>query len=254
MEPKFLDRFTSGLLVGAIFSIVCFWLFTSELDEKIVDRAFDFGEYLVAISAAFLALRGIRQQIEANRSEQLESRQRELIAARALLPLALTEFIKVTRRGMDLALKNDDFYNDAENLEIVSNDLELNPEIISILRDCIMPANRNNQRWISICIARYQVARSRLLGSIGDPNLVVTDHNRMSLAFDWAVLHALVEHLFEFARGGDGVEEHLNLENIHLPINLAFGSHQLSPDAVTYIVEQRSQFGDGSVSNFEFVD
>lgn len=208
---SFLRNFPLGVFLGLQLGLILAWIWDSELADLFKQNASDFLAALVTLIASAVALAAVFWKTEHQRS-------RKLAAARAVLPMALTKLIEVSRHGIDYSLRDESFLKDVSNFDEVQAALSLPDSTLQILKENIENASPEEEKWLSLIIGHYQIYRSRLLGLISDPNRIVVDYNRASLASDWCLLHALAEHLFDFARTGTPPAQHLNPERLGIPM------------------------------------
>lgn len=215
-----LNNISIGAFCGACLGVCFMLLIESPLSENYVK----YGTYgigaLVALLGSGLALAGVLASIENQnqniRSEKTASNK----AAKAVLPLALSRLSEIANKASEISLSDDDFFDDPANVEIVKRELEIGDATIGTLKECIEFSDPMTQEWISLALAHYQVARSRLVASIAVDGFLVTNETRADHVFDWELTRAIVEHLFEYARGSkDRPPETLEPANIGISIH-----------------------------------
>ncbi|NIY77974.1 hypothetical protein HCZ23_00620 [Celeribacter sp. HF31] len=227
---RFLRNFPFGIFLGFIAAMGLFWFLEADLNDDLTR----YGTYILTALASLLASAAAFATAVWNTERQREARLR---AARAALPMALTHLISVARSGIDYSLKSNIFLDDSDNLEEVSNAIEIPPSILEILRSCIENSDEETGLWLSLTISRYQVYRSRLLGLIEDTNMPSSDFYRSSYAANWSLYHAIVEHLFRYAREGIRPEASFETQRLHSPMFDRAG-HPLEAD-IHRILEER---------------
>lgn len=199
---KFFENFPFGVLVGFIFGMLFAIYLGSDISasakSNVVGVATVFGTLFAAGFATFGVITTVRQQ-EVHRQKERTDR---LKAARAALPMALTKLIAISKNGIQYSLADKEFLKAPENAQKVSDALEIPTEVIEILRSCIENADDETGKWLSLTISHYQVYRSRILGLISDRNMAPRDIYRADNTASWCIYHAIVEHLFRFAREG----------------------------------------------------
>ncbi|MBW6418398.1 hypothetical protein [Celeribacter sp. PS-C1] len=198
-----------------------------------------YGTYILTALASLLASAAAFATAVWNSERQREARLR---AARAALPMALTHLTSVAKSGIRYSLKDNVFLNDPANLEKVSKALEIPTEVLEILRANIENSDEKTGLWLSLTISRYQVYRSRLLGMIADRDMRSTDEYRVDYAACWALYHAVVGHLYRFAREGVPPEDYFELDRVHSPMFERVGH----PLAKHIHVTLQERFGDPS--------
>ncbi|APG47702.1 hypothetical protein PhaeoP97_02308 [Phaeobacter porticola] len=226
-------------------------LLGSSFDENIVR----YGTYglsiLVALFASAVALAGVFANIDSQATRFSIERSATQKAAKALLPIALSRFDEVCEKAVDIALSDDTVFADPKNAVEVREALEIGDETVRILKECIEYSDEVTQEWLTIIFARYQVASSRLLGSVADPSRVITNHTRGSHAYDWEVIRAILNHLFSFARGQeDAPSDKIDLETIAISsLHPMLGTSRCNA-AQERIRHFRARLNDGNLEDF----
>lgn len=222
----------AGFLAGILFSLF--------LGAEIGAELTRYGTFVLSALATLLASGAALATVIWNTEQQ---RYRKLEAARAMLPMALRTLSEIATKGIDYSLKDEAFLKNPANAREVEDALHFPVEIIEVFRACIENAEPDTRLWFAHTISHYQVYRSRLLDMIGLPNLVEVENHGFSCAFDWCVYHALVAHLYDYARTGRPPSETISRENISAPFNLS-----LDHSFRTYFVKHRSRYAsDGDV-------
>lgn len=212
LQLKFCNGFIFGALVSLIF---CFTLFTFLDFHLSVDAWISiFGSFLIAafsISAALIALRGNRIQIDALRDIEEFRRENALAAAKAILPATLSEICRISQANMKLRFHASDLsinLNVIDSEEIQTNEFELLPEnLIFQLKECILHADQISRNHLSEILRNFQVLQARRITGdkyvleVNDDKLSLDNHSAISEVIGWATVYALTENIFEYARG-----------------------------------------------------
>ncbi|KXF91196.1 hypothetical protein [Phaeobacter inhibens] len=245
--PKHLDGSFLGALIGATFIIFINSGISSEYKKY-----WTYGiSALVSLFASGVALTGVLASISNQNRKFFEERVASHKAAKALLPIALSRFHEVSENATSIALRDDTFFENSENVSTIAEAVEIGDETIRVLKECIEYSDEVTQEWLSIAFARYQVARSRLISSVADPHRVVTDLTRGDHAFDWEVIRAIVSHLFSFARGHEGVpSSQIDPETVTMSMLHPEVGKPRYTAAQQRIIERRKLLSDGSLKDF----
>jgi hypothetical protein len=206
---NFLGNFPLGLLTGALIAFAASCLVDQEVSKWLHENLASILGSTVALVASTLAVGGVLFNVHSQERHRREERLASLRAAKATLPLALSELHQVcTNRIIQEFLKPS-----------FSEKLDISPEIIGIFKECIeYDAGTAGTRLREI-INLYQVlsARSEELraepintnctnfprydkdfsGSVGkDARMLQLKH-----VIDWLQLRILNDKLFKYARG-----------------------------------------------------
>lgn len=191
-----------GMFVASVAFLVLFWSLdittVADNEDLIVGLATVAG----TVAGAYLAVWGIRKQIQDNRDIVNDAAEAELIASRAMLPLALTRLVSVcdnnVRRNYD--------HGDLLTTNPQATELhELDPQSIAILREAIKSASPANRERLAPVIRAYQVAFARSPSGPVPParpsmTHVYMDHDRHLNAINWASVQAIAEKAFPYSR------------------------------------------------------
>ncbi|KPP83328.1 MAG: hypothetical protein HLUCCO07_12695 [Rhodobacteraceae bacterium HLUCCO07] len=192
-----------GVFMGAIFIIVIQGEWPDDLQR--------YGTYgitaIVTLLASAIALTTAIWNTET-------ARHRKLKAAKASLPLALSRLIETARNGVQISMEDDAFFNDPENAYFIEKRLAIPNEVFNTLKECIEFGDETSAQWLTNIIAHYQVYKARLVNLTADRNMPPHDVYRAEHAAEWIFWHAMVSHLFDFARGEDTVENAMQQERL----------------------------------------
>ena len=252
LKPKFLLNFPFGIFIGSIFTFGLAWVLDSNVGEEI-QKNWTYGlSALVTLLGATIALVGVFSSIENQNSIAQDNRNRDLAAAKAVLPLALTKMRRVADQGFEYSFQSDEFLKNVENINTVANDVDLPDNVISIFQNCIRGAPATTGRWISVLIAHYQLARSSLDYSANTLDSLISSDNRAESAARWAIVRALADHLWGFARGElSEAPNNLDLQSISMPILSNHFGTQIGSLAIDRIVQYRNSFNSGDIADLE---
>jgi hypothetical protein len=209
---RFLQNFPFGIFLGFIAAMGLFWFLGADLSEDLTR----YGTYILTALASLLASAVAFATVIWNGEKQREQR---LFASRASLPMALSSLIDLSKRGIDYSLRDNAFLNNPSNAREVEKSLLIPSEIIGILKDCIEnESDLDTQLWFARLLSSHQVYYARLTGLISDRYVRANDHYRVQHASEWCMFHALVEHLFDYARKGTKPEKHLGEDRVDIPM------------------------------------
>ena len=155
---------------------------------------------LVALLGAWWTVRAIEKQITQIEKQAEETRKRKSIAARASMPLSLSNILDFADDCWDVALSFD-------QPSVVQKNPRLATSVISNLRLCIEHADEGLQRPIADALHDAQLVRARLQSTIDDlsgrgistPAESVSELIGARL-FDIAQLYHKASKLFKYAR------------------------------------------------------
>lgn len=215
---QFFKNFPMGIFLGFCFGIIVFWLFGADLSEDLTK----YGTYLLTALASLLASAVAFATVIWNGEKQREQR---LFASRASLPMALSSLIALSKRGLNYSLRDNAFLNNPANAQEVEKSLLIPDGVMNILRDCIENESDPGIRiWFERLLSSHQVYYARLTGLISDKHIRATDQYRVKHASEWCMFHALVEHLFDYARKGTKPNKHLDQDRVDIAMYDSPGS------------------------------
>lgn len=250
IETSILRNFSLGALTGVFLGIAFFVVVEEDLSDE-YKKYLTYGiSALVALLGSGIALAGVLTSIDNQNKIFQETRKKSLLASKALLPLALSRLHEIAENGTTIALEEDAFLNNPDNAPIVRERLEIDEATMKILKECIEFSDEVTRKWLTIIFSRYQVARSRIVGSIEDRHRVITDTTRGDHAYDWEVIRAIIGHLFEYARDVENQvapSEYIDINDIQISLgHPAFAGVRYN-SAQNRISERRVALGDGSI-------
>lgn len=211
MKTDFLRNFPFGVFLGVVVATIAFLVLDDNYSSGWA-KYFAYGvTAILSLFAAALSLFGVFISIDNQRSLEAEKRRGALAAARATLPLALSNLIAISRKGIDYSLNE----KEGRSFNDLADELVLKPEFISILTRVIEFSDVASGERLSDIVRRHQVLTSRLRGwddpHFGGPN----EYNRAEAAANWAIQYRLVEDAFDYARGiSETIPEQLSNKNI----------------------------------------
>lgn len=202
-------------------SMVAYPFCISKLDWNYVLGVWDtwqtFNAAMIALLASVIALAA------ATYSEN-QKRERELIAANALLPEALTQLIYFCKHSTHLlnsAYENRNAPYCDSNLLYVKGDFYNIPEWVSTtFHGCIITATKSDAIYMASVLAELQIIRAQLTEIHEDNNkneeLIVTPGEIISHIRKLGRFVAQIDALFPYARqGGTIVNKEINNEMIN---------------------------------------
>ena len=248
---KFLLNFPFGVFIGFAIAISVAWKLDSDATE-FIQKNWTYGfSAFITLLAATIALIGVFSSIENQNTIAQKNRDSDLAAAKAVLPLALTRMSRIADRGFDHSLRGAEYFKDNHNLALVAADVDIPTEVISVFQNCIRAESSMAAKWISVLIARYQLAHSTLVRESSDITLIM-DANRAEHAARWAIVAAITDHLWDFARGElQEPPENLDLSRIVMPIFSEHFGTAIGNLAASRITDYRRTFNSGRISDLE---
>ena len=215
---RLLRNFGFGLFIGVIFAIILAAVLDSDVAEGIKNNCVSIAAIIAATFSAFLALLGVRGQIEhqnKQHNEQIEHQNKQaekarlasLAATKAFLPIALTEMCYVAKRGMVLRwgfykrLQNAALDAEIQNLQQkTASELALSEHLISVFKDFIEYAAPDDGARISLVLNEYQIVLARWNGIFAGYEWGLYADATDEQTIHWAYLYALSSSVFEFSR------------------------------------------------------
>jgi len=214
--------YADGIALGIFITLFLFLFAGFILDEK--SDTSEYHDYIqtlmiciVTAATGYLAIRGIREQIQENYRLETERRERSLKASRAALPLALAQ---TTRRCRDLL---NAIFNGTPEQENWNQVQFVSDDALNTLRDCIEYSDEQSGNRLAKIISTSQVLEARYQPKFvtsparsGDLEWGQVDHDQLSYALNCAVLDALCGSAYKFARGTENkIPANIEPENVY---------------------------------------
>lgn len=246
MKKTFID----GIALGVFLTLLVLFLLAIFFDEQLFGSSSD--SYIqtiltstAAIGAAYLALSGIRNQIQQNFEIEKSRRLRRLRASRASLPLALSDIVSAAEKLVENIL-----FGTAGGSEEIVKSLS-HPAVLETLSRCIefsdqISSDRLSQilRYVQLAIARFDIDHFSCVYPPYETDWVKVGHSRTSYIIDLAVLAAICNSAFPFARGSEPkIPEYIDIGKVH---NALFSFHILLDEypRLEELIEERWQAGE----------
>jgi len=204
LKSRWILNFPLGLFLGAVTAFSVAWFVDAEFKSELLGRlAPSVLSALTTLVAAAIAVTGVVRNIENQNNLAEQTRQRKLAAARAVLPLSLSEFYKVCDSHLT-RLANDE-------RTVIGGQAELSATSQETLKLVIENADHVTQKSLGFLLMCYQVVVARYHDEqASDPEAIETEasiklakYSRASALGLWASLKALVAVQFEYARKGE---------------------------------------------------
>ncbi len=207
MKIRTLDSFPVGLTTGVIATLFLCWLLDPRVGPIISGQSAQFVTIGVTLLAAAIAYTGILKQIR-HRSELEELRRgMAMEAERAILPLALSRVCEISRRGIQDIVGHIEIHG-----TLADESMKLELTHIESIKAMIRVSDQPVRVRLQAILRGYQVALASVdWDDLTDPLTKSPEpqcadgHTRISLCYRWALLYALAESLFDFARGAEPV-------------------------------------------------
>ena len=203
MKDRYIKGIALGIFLGFVVSIVVVWTLV-DAPDTVADFVSDHISDAVTLLAAALALLGISKQIQSNFDLTEKTRLAKLDAARATLPIVLSNIHRLAIERM---------YGIAFGKAQPASDTKWNisEAELAILKDCIEHADGIEKRLMLDICRIYQVFIVRwenldfedLFSAAATPgeNLTSSRLKQFREITNWAVLKSHSDALFNYARG-----------------------------------------------------
>lgn len=200
-NPKILLNFPLGLLIGSVLAFGVSAIIDAKVGETLVNR------YLpplltaaATLTSASLAIAGVRWNIQNQNELSQIARDRKLAAARASLPLALSELVEVCDRHIAHHSNNTD--------RVAPGSESLSETAQATFKAVIENATDKTQESLSFLLLAYQVMLSRYYSRQSEAKDAIHTEDGSKLArykhassiVHWASLKALASVQFSYAR------------------------------------------------------
>lgn len=201
LKAKFIFNFPFGLLIGSWLALGFAMLIDEEVNAVILDHYVSTAIVAAAtIFSASLAIWGVLWNIASQQDIVEDRRQRKLIAARASLPLALSEFIKLCENHI-FHLANDT-PKVSETSESLSEETQATLKlVVEHAEETVQSQIGNLLMFYQVVLARYfysQSERKRQVETAAEGQLRL--HYRACEIVMWESLRALISAQFYYAR------------------------------------------------------
>lgn len=210
-KSSFSAGLAAGMGAGFTLCLILFWII-DDLDGELEKFLIEFLAIFSSIFAAALALRGVSHSILANSEIANEQRVRKLDAARATLPLVLSEVIRSIEEYKSNLIAGDYSHLLSKSL-VSSNNLQS-------LKECIENAKGEAKEVLIEVLLISQIIEARIR------DLQLTDGNHFAIANsadkqailrrleELCSLQGICETLFWFARGAKTYDQRTSVYEI----------------------------------------
>lgn len=203
-----------GVAIGVIFALGICAVFDADVSENLTKFYTFLGSAVLSLFAAAVALSGVL----ANLQKQDELVERRHVAARVVLPIVLSRLYSIAERGFDTVMTLDSFKASDREAALTSLKLiEIPPDDLTKIRDCVEVAGPQVQAWLTLILAHWQIEVARLESKF-DENLITVKSQQYSSAVDWLIIRAMIIHLFDYSRTGRAPSSTLNKDSISIPL------------------------------------
>jgi hypothetical protein len=156
----------------------------------------------LALVGAWLTVRSVRTQIRQAEAQAEEVRKREEFAAKAILPLALSQ---LSIYGQDCIRLLDPLAADSHVPEGAQAP-RVPERVISVLQECTRYADEKIASQIAILLGKLQVQQSRLNELLTQrAGQIIISHEITSNIIDAADVYARAAELYDYARDVDAL-------------------------------------------------
>lgn len=206
IKTSILTNFAFGAAFGGLLLTFFLWLIDLKGRGLVYDYIPELFAIFTGLVGAGLALAAAFYNADIQTELDRKARERKLLAARAMLPSALSGTAEICAKAIRLSVQYSDIPQNERTPFASENapELQLDPSYVSIFRDIVefteddAVANR-----LSLMLREHQVAYARWL-SLSPQNRSVTvesSNSQKERVGDWAYLYALNNSLFDYARG-----------------------------------------------------
>lgn len=204
LKSRWILNFPLGLCLGAVAAFSVAWLVDAEFKSELLNRLGpSVLSALTTLLAAAIAVTGVLRNIENQNNLAEQARQRKLAAARAVLPLSLSEFYKVCDNHLTRLANGE--------RTVVDGQPELSSTSHETLKLVIENADPVTQKSLAFLLMCYQVVIARYhdeqASDLEEPkteaSITLAKYNQAAALGLWASLKALVSVQFEYARKGE---------------------------------------------------
>lgn len=191
--------------MASVFFLVIFQFLDLGLSDNWISVVTAMMAIIGVLTATMLAGLYINKQIQSNFDLVQDNRDRELIAVKAVLPIALSDFETICSLNVARFFHEDQIDGVAVNKDI--NDVSfVSTDSIEIIKNCITSASELEQIELVEILHDYQVFTVRSGAKFDekihqDQNDPAEQYAEISNLLDWARLHKKVENIFDYARG-----------------------------------------------------
>ena len=259
-------RFAEGLALGVFLTcLITLAGYYVTLDDRLAWLEKDWLALLAIIGpifASLLALYGLRRQTQAHFDVVTLERQAKLDAAKATLPLALSQLVQFCDEKIAGIVARHQAAEDDNPYEQTSLRYDMNPsapmpnrlddDVLLTLKECIEFADPSAKDWLRIILSRYQVC----VAIDNRPGVRVRISNPIASAeyiTRWCVLKAVALHLFDYSRGKPRVDSKFDHRFIHPAIDLRIPTslNQLLDDA---LARERERLAPYDATKFDYAN
>ncbi|WP_324041612.1 hypothetical protein [Aeromonas caviae] len=210
MFNKYFLFFALLLLALYLASMVAYPFYISGLDWSYVQGVWNTWQTL---NAAMIALLASIIALAAAMYSEHQKRERELLAAKALLPEALTQLIYFCKHSAglleDAYIKRNEPNGDPYLLYINGDIYQIPEWVSSAFQGCIVAAEKPDAIYMADILAELQIIRARLVSIHDDSNkdmeLLVMPDDLISHIRQLGCFVAKVTALFPYARDGNPI-------------------------------------------------
>ncbi|WP_368344321.1 hypothetical protein [Pelagovum sp. HNIBRBA483] len=197
---------------------------------------------IITLFASAMALFGTFRLVNHQKEIEAENRRRRLDAARATLPLALSEMLNFCEKIHATYADLQKIHSDQELARQTVEDVKLEAETLSIIRNCIQHSEQPASIWLSTIVAHAQIMTSRISDSAMDLNMITPDHRRAKEMVFAAETAMICDHLFDFARVGSTPSNQIAPEKLRAFVKLGMWSTGLEKQLSESVKQTRKYY------------
>ncbi|WP_291737551.1 hypothetical protein [Leisingera sp. F5] len=155
MTIRFLSNFALGCFVGALSALIVAWIIDETVSAAYQKNWIYLFSALITLAAASLALMGTLSVISNQNKVSKDQKDASLRAAKATLPLALSELVRACNAGIKYADKDASFFKSRENREDYERDTAISTEVLATIQSCIEYSDGRSGKWLSVVVQYY---------------------------------------------------------------------------------------------------
>ena len=194
----FINNTSAGILIGWI-SAGGFVAFGYAAPSGFMS---DYGATIIttvgALLGAALATAAVLAQIEAQRDAEERQRSRAQRAAKAMLPIALSQLFEVAKAGAAAHYHECESTKGRATWDEAVSTINAPPDAFDTIRACIAQADHGDADRLANLLRYYQVLRAR--AERRNRHLINLRDDDARNAVQWAIFARLIEDCFEYAR------------------------------------------------------
>lgn len=209
---KFLLNFPAGLAIGSIATFSLAMFMNSDFSKNATESYTSWLPAGITLITAAVALAGVFATLNHQFELSEENRIRRLNASKATLPAALSELSQICRTGILASFNGKDEKQSNESDALITK-LTLSSKTASALTSVIENADPQISQSLSSILADHQINLSRCIGRM-EQKYTSSASDRADTQIYWAYLSCRVGMCYDYARGGNWINNQLTTDEI----------------------------------------